>query len=60
LNEEGISKLFKIKVEGKFPRGRLRLRWGQQVSKYVTQRKGRPWEEIQEEMWEVRDRDGEA
>jgi hypothetical protein len=34
-----------MKLKGKCPRGRQRSRWEQQVRKYVTQKKGRPWEE---------------
>lgn len=41
-----------MKVKGKQPTGRLLSRLEQQVRKYVTQRKGRPWEETEgEEMW---------
>jgi hypothetical protein len=36
-------------------RERPRLRWEQQVRKYVTQNKGRPWEETEEEeLWKGR------
>jgi hypothetical protein len=47
-----------MKVKGKCPRGRLRLRWEQQIKKAVTKKKGRTWEESweEEEPWEDRDR----
>jgi hypothetical protein len=46
--EERIEKeVLNMKVKGKQQRGRLRPRWEQQVRTVVTQREGRPWEEIQ-------------
>jgi hypothetical protein len=38
-----------MKVKEKHPRGRLRLRWEHQVRKFITWKKGRTWEEIDEE-----------
>jgi hypothetical protein len=35
-----------MKVKGKYPRRRPRSRWNQLVRKYVAQKGGRTWEEI--------------
>jgi hypothetical protein len=38
LSKEG----FNMKVKGKYPTGRPRLRWEQQVRKHIIQREGKP------------------
>jgi hypothetical protein len=43
-----------MKPNGKCPRGRLRLRWEEQVRKGVMQWEGRTWEEMDQEIWKDR------
>jgi hypothetical protein len=45
-----MPKISDMKLKGKFPRGRPKSRWEQQVRKDITQREGRPWEEIKKEL----------
>jgi hypothetical protein len=53
MNEERIpNKVLNMTVKGKCPRGRLRSRMEQEVRKDVTQKEGRPGEEIEKELWE--------
>jgi hypothetical protein len=47
MNEERIPmRVLKTKVKGKLLRGRPRSRWEHLARNDVTQREGRPWEEI--------------
>jgi len=53
-HEDGIVKnIFGVKLKGKCLRASLRLKGEQEVRKYCH-RKGRIWEETEEEDWEER------
>jgi hypothetical protein len=60
MNKARIPKKgLNMKVKGKWPRGRVRTRYEQEVRKYVTQNGGRKNTGIEEELWKDKD-DGEA
>jgi hypothetical protein len=56
MNKDRIPKVLNMKVKGKRPRGRPRSKSEQHVRQYFTQKEGRPCEEIEEELYEDRDR----
>jgi hypothetical protein len=57
MNKDKIpKKISNIRVKGKCPRERLRLRWEPQVEKDITQMEGTTSEENERELWEDRDK----
>jgi hypothetical protein len=54
MKEEKIPrKVLNKRLKGRCPRRKPRSRWEKQVRKDVKWKERRPWEEIEEELWQT-------